>query len=377
MTRRFDATARGADRREHSQSFRRLGDAARWLRDEQTKRDRGTWTDPSRGEQSLEAFWEHWRAQAQEARDPAPSTLSKYDGTWARYVGPSLGGFPLAMITRDDVERMLAAAARTSPWQADEARKLTRMLLGRALKAEAVGRNVAAGVDLARKPKRTRPRILTLGELDLIAAALPERFRAFTLLGAFGSLRWSELVAVRRDDLDLEGRRVRVDEKVVEVDGWWQWGSPKTAKSARWVDLPDAIMRPLAEHLLRYPPLRDTGTPEFDGLVFYGERRGPVRRHVFRAVWVKACAAAGVEGVRVEWLRHTGASLAYAATRDLKAVSERLGHTSTRMVDQVYVELYPEATRDVADALDQLVRASRNQSRAGYLRDLPEPSLAR
>jgi integrase len=34
--------------------------------------------------------------------------------------------------------------------------------------------------------------------------------------------------------------------------------------------------------------------------------------------------------------------VAYAATHDLKAVAERLGHTSVRMVDSVYVRLYEE-----------------------------------
>jgi integrase len=63
--------------------------------------------------------------------------------------------------------------------------------------------------------------------------------------------------------------------------------------------------------------------------------------------------------VRPEWLRHTGSSIAYAATRDMKAVAQRLGHTSTRMMNTVYVAIYPSASRATADAIDELVRASR------------------
>jgi integrase len=55
----------------------------------------------------------------------------------------------------------------------------------------------------------------------------------------------------------------------------------------------------------------------------------------FRPVWDRACRAAGLESIRPEWLRHTGASLAYAASKDMKAVASRLGHTSTRMMDTV------------------------------------------
>lgn len=57
-------------------------------------------------------------------------------------------------------------------------------------------------------------------------------------------------------------------------------------------------------------------------------------------------------------LRHSEASLSYAATKDMKATAARLGHTSTRMIDTVYLSLYDEVGRHVADAIDELVRAS-------------------
>ena len=117
-------------------------------------------------------------------------------------------------------------------------------------------------------------------------------------------------------------------------------------------------MRPLAEHLLRFPALLSQEDPRLEGLVSYEERGGPIGRHVFRPAWDRACKVAGLEGIRPEWLRHTGASLAYAATGDMKAVAERLGHTSTRMVDTVYVKVYAEASAKVADAIDRLVRES-------------------
>jgi RES domain-containing protein len=47
--------------------------------------------------------------------------------------------------------------------------------------------------------------------------------------------------------------------------------------------------------------------------------------------------------------------LAYAATRYMKAVAERVGHTSTRMLDSVYVKVYADVSHVVADAIDALV----------------------
>jgi hypothetical protein len=57
----------------------------------------------------------------------------------------------------------------------------------------------------------------------------------------------------------------------------------------------------------------------------------------------------------------------------MKAVAARLGHTSARMVDQVYVGLYEEAAREMAEAIDALARErpgrGRGRDRSGPMRD--------
>jgi integrase len=196
----------------------------------------------------------------------------------------------------------------------------------------------------------------------IFPAPLPERLRALALLGGYSGLRWSELV-LKRDDLDLEARTVRVDERLTEVGGGgpWSWGKPKTTDSARTVNLPAVVVKPLAEHLLRFPPLRSEDDPRLEGLLFHSEG-SPIRRHLFRKQWRRACEAVNVPAIRLEWLRHTAASLAYAASRDLKLVSKRLGHTSTRMVDTIYLSLYQETGRELAEAIDVLVRKRLSRS---------------
>ena len=114
------------------------------------------------------------------------------------------------------------------------------------------------------------------------------------MLGAYSSLR-SELMTVKRDDIDVENRTLRVDEKVVEVGGRFEWGPPKTVGSKRVVDLPAFVIPPLAEHLLRFPPLHRTEAPNLEGLVFYVEHLGPVGRHVFRPAWDRAWAVVGMK----------------------------------------------------------------------------------
>jgi integrase len=111
-------------------------------------------------------------------------------------------------------------------------------------------------------------------------------------------------------------------------------------------------MRPdeLAEHLRRYPPGED-------GLVFTAERGGVIRRPAFgRFVWRPALARAGLEGFRFGQLRHTGATLALEAGANPFLVAFRLGHTTTRMLEQHYAGRLDRADRELARALDAAAR---------------------
>jgi integrase len=58
--------------------------------------------------------------------------------------------------------------------------------------------------------------VLTMEQVDGLVEAVPDRYQALVLLAAYGSLRWSELVALRVDRLSPSRNRVRVEEKIVE-----------------------------------------------------------------------------------------------------------------------------------------------------------------
>jgi integrase len=366
-SRRFAYVARYVDPsgRERSESFDRAADAEAFALTQETGKAAGAWIDPAKGRVWLRVFHATWRAKADGRL--AATTLDKLDRAWRLDIEPALGGARLADITRADVLDMVRAAERrSSAWQAAEAVKLLRLLLNAAVDAEMIVRNVAARIPPPQAPAKP---VLVHTPEQLHAAlealrGIEERYVVPVMLDAYSGLRWSELVALKDDDVDAGARRVRVDERLTEVGGSggeWDWGPAKTVASADAVDLPRIVMRPLSKHLLSYPPLRDPDDPRLEGLLFH-EDRGPLRRQSVGRAWRAACTAAKVPAIRLGWLRHTGASLAYAATGDLKAVSRRLRHRDTRMVDRIYVRAYEEAGRETADAIDEL--ATRRLGRA-------------
>lgn len=326
-----------------ARTYLREQDARDFLEGIESDKNAGSYIDPKAGRETLGSVYGRFMQQA----DLSPTTQAKWEGIWRRYVEPRLGSMKISSVTKNAVAGIMNAPQ--SPWQGNEALKLTKRLLYFAVDDGILTRNVAARIE-PRRVERSPIEILEPHELNAVLDHLPDRWRAMVLLDALGSLRWSELAGLRRQDVDVEARTVTVVQKVTEVNGRFHVGPPKTQGSARTVDLPGAVVKPLVEHLLRYP----------GELVFHGANGNPVRRKVFRAAWLKALAAANItKHVRPGWLRHSGASLAYAASHDIKLVSQRLGHTSTRMVDGIYLKLYDETGRKVAEAIDELLRASR------------------
>jgi integrase len=276
----------------------------------------------------------------------APPVALHADGSqvgelWRLYIDPDLGSRPLNTITRADVEAVVEAAP--SPWRAQDAVKVLRMTLGRATKAGKIATNPASGIELP-KIEHHEPRTLSAEELERLVEAMPDRWRAFVLVAAYSSLRFSELVGLRVDRLELPRNRLRVEEKITEA-GHLIAGAPKTERSRRTVTIPDFVTFELAEHLRRYPPGPN-------GFVFTMPKGGPVRRQTFyHRVWGPALEAAGLQGFRFGQLRHTGATMALEAGANPVLVAFRLGHVSTRMVEQHYAGRLDRADKEIAEAL--------------------------
>jgi integrase len=104
------------------------------------------------------------------------------------------------------------------------------------------------------------------------------------LLAVFGSLRWGELAALRRSDIDIQARIVRVSRQLSERrGGGFAFGPPKSDAGTRTVAIPDVITSDLASHIVTYAAAGD------DGLVFTSSGGRPLRRSNFlRRAWQPA-----------------------------------------------------------------------------------------
>jgi integrase len=182
-----------------------------------------------------------------------------------------------------------------------------------------------------------------------------DRFRALALLAAFASLRWGEVTALKRRDIDLAAGTVRVRFAYTEQDnGKMLLGPPKSRAGRRTVTIPAGIIPDVKAHLDKYTKRDD------DALVFAGIKGGPLRRSNFNKVtrWVDVVRTMGVPGLHFHDLRHTGNTLAADMGVSLRNLMARMGHDNERSA-LIYQHASNQADRKIAEGLNALVKCPR------------------
>ena len=245
-----------------------------------------------------------------------------------------------------------------------KAYRLLRAVMATAVDDELIHRNPCRIRGASAEPTPERP-VATVAQVRALVERMPDRLRALVLLGTFASLRWGEIVALRRRHLDLDRGVVRVVAAYNELStGEMRQGPPKSAAGRRVVALPQGVLPDLRRHVAEY------AEPGADGHVFVGPKGGPLRRSNFNKSvdWPGLVAAVGCPGLRFHDLRHTGNTLAapYASTRELMA---RMGHGSPRAA-LIYQHATADRDRAIADALDALLLADAAAS------EIDDPSAA-
>ena len=170
--------------------------------------------------------------------------------------------------------------------------------------------------------------------------------------GRLRGVALGKLAGLRRKRVDLERGTVTVAEQLLEVNGAFSLGPPKSAAGRRTVTLPAVVVEALAKHLARYT----AKSPE--AFVFLSSQGTHLRRSNFnRRVWQPAVKAAGVEGLRVHDLRHTAGTLATAAGGSLREVMDRLGH-STTIAAVRYQHVMADRDAAIARELNRLIEGT-------------------
>jgi integrase len=305
---------------------------------------RGTHVSPTAARGTVGVFWEDYRSTK---TDWAATTRQNRETVWRLYVGPTFDRLTFAQVTPSRVKAWHAGLHKDSPANATAAYRLLRQVLAAAVDDNRLPSNPCkvAGAGVDRAPER---HIATLAEVEAIVEAMPERMRLLILLATYTGLRRSELLGLRRQDLDVVHRTVSVVHTTHHLaDGQVVTQGPKTRAGRRTVAFGKSIVDDVAGHLAR-----NVG-PERHALVFTGDQGGPLRPHVLGKAFRRARTSIGRDDLTLHDLRHTSNTLTAATGATLPELMHRMGHATPHSALR-----YLHATRDrdrvLGDALAEL-----------------------
>jgi integrase len=164
------------------------------------------------------------------------------------------------------------------------------------------------------------------------------------------SLRYGELAALQRDDIDITAGILTVRRSVAELArGPLVTGPTKSVAGRRSLTIPDFLLTDVKAHLDEFVAAGP------DALILTGVKGAQLRRSNFTPVWRKATETAGLAGFHFHDLRHTGNTLAGEAGASLRELMDRMGHSTTRAA-LIYQHRTSARDKAIADAISKLAR---------------------
>lgn len=330
-----------------AKNFRRHVDARTYAREVEHQMSRGTYIDPKSGE----VLFGDWAEEVMAGRvNLRPSTVARDRSILTSLILPTFGTRRLDSITPTDVQSWVADlhGQGKAPTTTRKAYQILSLTFRAAVNADLLPRSPAREVRLP-KNEPTEMRFLTVDQVQELSKAIEPRYSALVLTAAFTGLRFGELAGLRPQHLDLENGALTVSDNLTEVRGQVVIGPPKTNAARRTVALPAFLVKILRIHLSAYSGDFVFGSPE----------GGPLRRGNFRKrYWLPAVRDSVGGHLRFHDLRHSHVAMLIEQGAHPKVITQRLGHTSARVILDVYGHLLGGLDRKVADDLDALGRRS-------------------
>jgi integrase len=368
-------TATGKRKQKWHSGYRTKRDAERALAEMIDAVNRGTYVLKTR--QTVAEFAAEWLAAVEPTVRPA--THYSYARNLRLHVLPYLGSAPLAAVdagSLNGVYATLLVSGRKAPRLTDRddaptglsprsvayVHVIVHKMCRDAVKWGRLSRNPADAADPPRAARRhAQMTTWTAAQLRaFLDGAREDRLHPAWLMLATTGARRGEMLGLRWSDVDLDAATASVAQTLIVVVHEVRFGSPKTAKGSRVIELDPATVAALREHrrvqaaerLLVGSGWRD------HGLVFCRVDGSPLHPDRFSARFVDKAQLLGLPPIRLHDLRHTWASLALADGVHPKIVQERLGHANISITLDIYSHVTAGLHSDAANRVAGLIFGS-------------------
>jgi integrase len=285
-------------------------------------------------------------------------TYERYESIVRVHLSPALGRIRLKALTSDHVRGLYREKLDSglAPRTVLHIHRTLSKALKQATDDGLIPRNAAASV----KPPQARREEMQPLSRDQVRMFLDtvkgDRMEALYVLAVTSGLRQGELLALKWEDVDLEGTNptLEVRRSLSETRGRRSFVIPKSGRG-RHLRLSKRAASALRVHRKRQleERVRKAGLWEDHGLIFPSEVGTPMSgRNLYRAFKIRVKRAALPQTLRFHDLRHTCATLLLRQGVNPKFVQELLGHADISLTLNTYSHVLPDMGDAAAGGMD-------------------------
>jgi len=225
-----------------------------------------------------------------------------------------------------------------------------------AVKQQMLPRNVTDAVDA---PKFSRKQMITWTAEDartFLASTHTDTYSPIWLLMLTTGVRRGEALGARWQDLDTTKGILHIRQTIIDVGGHAVVSQPKTSAGRRAIRLSPSSIAALKEHR-KEQAIRRLAAREWKNtdLIFTTGEGGPIQPRVLSRAFDVLQRKAAVPRIRLHDLRHSHASLLFNDGKNIKMISQRLGHADVGITLSVYAHLADDAQEEAAGSIDGLI----------------------
>ena len=293
------------------------------------------------------------RVRTRSGRAYKPSTVRGYEQAITDHIRPALGDLKLGEIDSDEVQALIELML------ADNMRASTVRNTVTALRAmwrdpaarKAQPANPTRGLDLP-AADRGRDRFATPAEAGILLAVLPRTDRPIWATAMYAGLRRGELMALRRDDVDVASGVLHVRQSYDLVEE--AFIDTKSYAGRRKIPIAGVLRDLLVDALLR---------SEGHELIFARSDGRPFSPYTLAARANRHWNDAGCARITLHECRHTFAALMVSAMSaagkfNAKVLQTLMGHSSITVTFDRYGHLMPGSETEAAGLLDRYLEAA-------------------
>lgn len=302
--------------------------------------------------ETFEEWASYWLSYVQQ--EVKPSTFSSYYYKIYKYVLPTLKDIPLNELTTEQGKEVLKKLSdKLARSTVHVIFRILNKCLNYAKKCGKIFSNPFASLQLPKVKKKKVKALTRLEQKRLMQIALNEKKGKGlpVLLALHSGMRIGEISALRWSDIDFDSGLIHVNHTYQRISLSYgeqrtqlNFASSKTEASIRVIPISQALRKLLIKHKRRSK-----------GEFVFSHSGKPCEPRLLTYYFHKIRLKANLPHIHFHQLRHTFATRCLESKGDISSVSALLGHASTQMTLDTYVNALLEQRYQVIKQMEKTI----------------------